>query len=149
MSEFYVIERSTLEDIANAIREKKGTTDNILVSNLADEITSIVTGGGNVIKAGTYKLVEYHYGYENPSYFDWGIQEFHGKYTSDYGEKLPVTRVENDGEFYVSLGNNGTYVAYITPSWEDNRKFIVEEDQTVSKNFKYWFDICFFRSSDF
>ena len=45
MSE-YIIQRETLESIANAVREKKGTTGLIPVSSLASEISSIESGGG-------------------------------------------------------------------------------------------------------
>ena len=43
----YLIEEATLTGIANAVREKKGTTDLIQVSNLATEISNI-QGGGTV-----------------------------------------------------------------------------------------------------
>lgn len=45
MSE-YLIQHETLESIADAIREKKGTTDLIPVESLAEEIASIEAGGG-------------------------------------------------------------------------------------------------------
>ena len=43
----YLIEEATLTGIADAVREKKGTTDLIQVSNLATEISNI-QGGGTV-----------------------------------------------------------------------------------------------------
>lgn len=43
----YLIEETTLTGIADAVREKKGTTDLIQVSNLATEISNI-QGGGTV-----------------------------------------------------------------------------------------------------
>lgn len=42
----YVIEDTTLVSIGNAIREKDGTTDKILVSELANKIKNIPQGGG-------------------------------------------------------------------------------------------------------
>lgn len=51
MSE-YLIQSETLTGIADAIREKKGTTDLIPVTELASEIASIEAGGG----AGENKL---------------------------------------------------------------------------------------------
>lgn len=44
MSDKYVINKSTLEGIGNAIRNKKGTSDLIPVSDLASEIASIPSG---------------------------------------------------------------------------------------------------------
>ena len=41
----YVIEDTTLNNTANAIREKTGKTDKITPSNFATEIASIVSGG--------------------------------------------------------------------------------------------------------
>lgn len=38
-------------DIANAIRGKKGTTDQIKPINMADEITNLTSGGGSSLKA--------------------------------------------------------------------------------------------------
>ena len=43
----YVIEDTTLNNTANAIREKTGKTDKITPSNFATEIASIVSGGGS------------------------------------------------------------------------------------------------------
>ena len=59
MSE-YIIQRETLESIANAVREKKGTTDLIPVTSLASEISSIESGGGD-IGTGDYtvKVIDY------------------------------------------------------------------------------------------
>ena len=45
----YVIEDTTLNNTANAIREKTGKTDKITPSNFATEIASIVSGGGSSI----------------------------------------------------------------------------------------------------
>ena len=50
MSELYAIEKSTLDNIGNAIRGKKGTTEPIPVANLADEISSISGGGSQANK---------------------------------------------------------------------------------------------------
>lgn len=49
-----------LTDIANAIREKKGTSDKILASNFDTEIASIETGGGTSSEfvKGTFTLNE-------------------------------------------------------------------------------------------
>ena len=41
-----------LTDVADAIREKKGTTDTILASNFDTEIESIETGGGSTVTKG-------------------------------------------------------------------------------------------------
>jgi hypothetical protein len=43
MSE-YLIQDTTLKNIANALREKKGSTDLILVTNLAEEIKNLPSG---------------------------------------------------------------------------------------------------------
>lgn len=43
----YVIEDTTLNNTANAIREKTGKTDKITPSNFATEIASIESGGGS------------------------------------------------------------------------------------------------------
>ena len=45
----YVIEDTTLISIADAVREKSGTTDLIKVSELPDAIAAITTGGGGEI----------------------------------------------------------------------------------------------------
>ena len=60
MSE-YIIQRETLESIANAVREKKGTTDLIPVSSLASEILSIESGGGGEQTTGDFwvKVIDY------------------------------------------------------------------------------------------
>ena len=46
MSEVYLINGDTLSNIADAIRDKKGTSDAILVENMAEEISGI--GGGDI-----------------------------------------------------------------------------------------------------
>ena len=43
-------------DIANAIREKKGTTDQIKPINMADEIMNLPSGSGGIIKPETIEL---------------------------------------------------------------------------------------------
>ena len=56
----WVIESDTLVDIADAIREKKGTVAPIAVDELADEVASISGGGGiprhQVPQAGTWQF---------------------------------------------------------------------------------------------
>lgn len=42
----YSIEDTTLTDIVNAIRTKKGKTDSIQVADMADEINGIESGSG-------------------------------------------------------------------------------------------------------
>lgn len=44
----YFIEENTLIDIADAVREKGGTTEPIMVSELADAITQLPSGGGDI-----------------------------------------------------------------------------------------------------
>ena len=46
----YLIEDTTLTGIADAVREKNGTSDLIQVSNLANAIASITTGGGGEVE---------------------------------------------------------------------------------------------------
>lgn len=46
--ETYLIKSTTLEDIADAIREKTGSQDTIVVSNFASEIENIPSGGGGL-----------------------------------------------------------------------------------------------------
>jgi hypothetical protein len=46
LDERYVIRKSTLDGIGNAVRSKTGKTDEIPVSNLASEIESITVGSG-------------------------------------------------------------------------------------------------------
>lgn len=45
----YLIKRETLDNIANAIRDKKGTTELIKAEDMASEIASISSGGGEVV----------------------------------------------------------------------------------------------------
>lgn len=47
MDNQYLINESTLTDIADAIREKSGKTENILVSEFANEINNIEVGGND------------------------------------------------------------------------------------------------------
>jgi hypothetical protein len=49
MSE-YLIQDTTLKNIANALREKKGSTDLILVTNLAEEIKNLPSGSTDFAK---------------------------------------------------------------------------------------------------
>lgn len=83
MSE-YLIQGETLTNIADAIREKKGTSDVILVSAFADEISTIETGGGggggNMLTANTEE------------------------------EMLALITEENIGQFIYYNGVTGTYV---------------------------------------
>ncbi|MBO5883878.1 MAG: leucine-rich repeat domain-containing protein [Clostridia bacterium] len=51
----YSIKKSTLKGIADSIREKKGTSENILVSDFANEIGSIETG---ITPSGTIEVTE-------------------------------------------------------------------------------------------
>jgi hypothetical protein len=46
MGNVYLIQEETLTDIADAIREKKDSTDSIAVKDMATEIESIEAGGG-------------------------------------------------------------------------------------------------------
>lgn len=48
--ETYLIRGETLEDIADAIREKKQSQDVIVVSDFASEIVNLPSGGGETIK---------------------------------------------------------------------------------------------------
>ena len=43
----YIIQEKTLTDIADAVREKSGTSDLILVGDLPAAISNIQTGGGD------------------------------------------------------------------------------------------------------
>lgn len=64
----YVINESTLTSIGDAIRAKGGTTDKILVSDLATAITNLPTGGsggGDLPEAIECKLDYWNYGGHN------------------------------------------------------------------------------------
>ena len=50
MSDVYLINGDTLSNIADAIRDKKGTSDAILVENMAEEISGIGGGSSDTIK---------------------------------------------------------------------------------------------------
>lgn len=56
----WLINQSTLTDIADAIRTKKGTSGAITVSEMADEIASISGGGG-----GSEEPIAIYYGFNN------------------------------------------------------------------------------------
>ena len=61
-----LIQESTLTDIANAIREKKGTTDALDPANFATEISSIASGGGEIPSEYlTYRGVDCSYMFMN------------------------------------------------------------------------------------
>lgn len=60
MGNEYIIQGETLTNIANAIREKSGKTDLILVSSMADEISNISGGGG--VSDEQVKYVTFMYG---------------------------------------------------------------------------------------
>lgn len=51
-------EEQHIQNIANAIREKTGKTDSLLVSAMAEEIANI-TGGGSVEELPTVEGVEF------------------------------------------------------------------------------------------
>lgn len=60
-----LIQESTLTDIANAIREKKGTTDALDPANFATEISSIASGGEIPSEYLTYRGVDCSYMFMN------------------------------------------------------------------------------------
>lgn len=62
MSEQYLISNQTLTNIANAIREKKGTNDQILAGNFADEILGMATN----VDTCTVEL-----GIDNEGFYEW------------------------------------------------------------------------------
>lgn len=55
MSEYLLEPKSTLTEIANAIREKTGSTESMTVSQMASLIGDIETGGGTPM-VGTHKV---------------------------------------------------------------------------------------------
>lgn len=149
---FYKISKSTLLDIANAIRRKKGTSNFIPVTNFAKEIENIdnmISGKGVLIQAGTYKLVEFQYENSHPGSFAWEIQELKGKiyWNEVSNEGKAFTDISNDGEWCVYFKNNGSDVdAPLSPSWhpEDGTMYIVlDEAQFMSEEFSAWFNVCF------
>lgn len=76
-----LIQESTLTDIANAIREKKGTTDALDPANFATEISSIASSGGDLTdKELTYTGDCSHAFYTGR--YDWIINKYGNKITT-------------------------------------------------------------------
>ncbi len=151
MKELYAIEKATLVAIADAIRQKKGTESSIPVSKFAETIASIESVDiDRTITPGTYVMVDYQYEGYPTGIFDWEPQELLGTYIEYYhGEKeveSQFTSVKNDSMYSIGFYNNDIAVSDIIPSWNPDYnliKLIIEETQTVDKNFKTWFKNCF------
>ena len=147
MSELWAIDKNTLIDIANAVRRKKGSADLIKVTDLANEISSIEAGGGMIIKAGKYKMVDYIYESYIPGAFSWSTQLIHGKF-SWVDENIidaDFTEISNDGDFSLIFSNNGTRIGAVYPYWSISHIVTVTLDESflVSTEFKSWFETCF------
>lgn len=149
MSVLYAIDKATLDGIGNAIRSKKGTTEPIPVTSLADEIASIGGGSAGVLlQAGKYKMTDYQYEDSYPGSLAWGSQELRGKITCDYANvsNADFVTVATDGYASIWFSNNGTYVADYLPSWNPydyNTYIVLDEAQFISEAFSTWFNACF------
>lgn len=96
----YVIDSSTLVSIGDAVRDKEGTTAPILVSDLADRISAIETGGG----AGGYDIPDsaftitgdcnYRFAYNG---WNWFID--------NYGHKITTKNLGACTNLFDSSGN--------------------------------------------
>ena len=138
MRVLYAIEKSTLDDIANAIRAKKGSTEPIPVTNLAQEIESISTDSkGELLEAGTYNMIKF--AEDNNT---WESQALIGKVTwsSDGIYDSDFTKVSFD-DTYLTFKRNEIIALTIYPYWNENdiTKVVLEDAQFVDAAFKVWF----------
>ena len=99
------IQEEKLKAIADAIREKKGTTEPIKANNFASEILTIQSGGGGEENANIYKLEQ--------------VQNETGNYTLNIRRYNPeVDTLENVYVVGQARGNlyvpNNVYQLYLT-----------------------------------
>lgn len=79
----YVIDENTLIGIGDAIRAKAGTTDKIIVSDLADAITNLPTGGGGDLPEELFNITgSCNYKFSNNNWNDF-IELYGNKITSN------------------------------------------------------------------
>lgn len=110
MSEKLAINKSTLDAIGDAVREKKGTEDLILVEDLADEVKSIESGGDTTYEdwliTRDYSIREY----ENNRVTSVGTSCFSGM--SDILTSISFPNVETIGNsaFYSSKALKSCYI---------------------------------------
>jgi len=91
MSEQLLIQKSTLTEIADAIRTKTGATGSIPVANLAFEIAENITTGETIVDRGIEKMIvegTFSGVYDNPEITKVGQMVFYNK-PSVTGVSLP------------------------------------------------------------
>ena len=84
----YVIEKTTLIDIADAVRGKNGTTEPIVVSELASAITNLPTGGsGGDLPEEAFFITgdcQYRFAYDGWNWF-----------AENYGDRVITENISN------------------------------------------------------
>lgn len=118
----YVINESTLTSIGDAIRAKGGTTNKILVSNLATAITNLPTGGsgGGDLPAEALVLTgncEYRFANDG---WSWFIRE--------YGDKITTKDVSKCSRMFYNTGGI------------DGVPFDINLSSTEGNDFSYMFN---------
>lgn len=144
MSVLYAIDKATLDGIGNAIREKKGTTEPIPVTSLADEIASIegastsnTVGGNNY-----FSLVDMFYGHTGDYTLPWGTQALNGElylydhYTTKWSKQSFTSLATY--QYEVAFLKDGISIYTFSPSYEECY-IVLSGEQTVSPSFKEWF----------
>lgn len=112
-----IISKTILEDVADAIREKKGTNSLYSPSEFAQEISTIETGGGGIDDLEPYKLYYVDYDNEDPenpqkqitqledSCLYWTESWLMSEYILQGGTDYPVTADGDDGNIYSTYSN--------------------------------------------
>jgi hypothetical protein len=134
----YLIENTTLKGIADAIREKKGTSDPVAVSDFASEISSI-EGGGGATEGGECSGVHINIvdefpevGVEGEHYAKNGMTDlalvvngqvipFKQQYQTQYGSELICITTTQDkftDDMIAELDVDSVYMIYLTDTHE-------------------------------
>lgn len=100
----YLIQDSTLTSIANAIREKTGSTDAIATTEFAEAIIGIQSGGGVQLEGDFLKYVVYQLDDGNKEIKIYGIL-WSNLYTDT--KKYDVTIPSSFGEYKVVIASEG------------------------------------------
>ena len=110
----YMIKEKTLTDIADAIREKKGSSSSIAAKDMADEILTIPTGGGVTASVDLFLSNNefiYRSGISGTNYSTVGrsfTMSKDGTVIFGQGSRMVTNTASNEG--YVDIQKNGVSV---------------------------------------
>ena len=125
-----LVQEESLVTVADAIREKTGTTDALsFPTGFVDAVAAIQAGGGakietgTVVPAGTSTSITHNLG-ETPNVFFWFVTDFTNHNTT-----------EDSGGYYVTAGSNSNTLC---GGYINGISFCIRAGASNSQNFRYY-----------